>query len=161
MAVRCCAACSRVCSSRLPESSLLAMYARVPDREPALPSFAVSRLAQQQPRLYRALTERTDIEQRAAVERLVGVAVRANGLSTDGVGGAGAVEHLDEQAWALQEQVERGAATQDDYEGAFRRARAASAAQTLADPAADLADAAYEAVHALPPDVDALFLIGG
>lgn len=89
---------------------------------------------------------------------MVTAAVDANGLSGD-VSAADAVASLDEQAWYLQEQVERGDAPPEQYEAAFRRARAASAAQTLSDPEADVADAAYEAVHALPPGVDALTVI--
>ncbi|MGZ4657368.1 MAG: hypothetical protein ACXVGE_10410 [Blastococcus sp.] len=121
----------------------------------------MSRLAQQHADLYRALTERSLVEQRAAVERLVSAAVRANGLSFGDARAAGAVERFDDQAWDVQAQVERGDAAHGEYEAAFRRARAARAAQTLADPTADLADPAYEAVHALPPDVDLLALIGG
>jgi hypothetical protein len=119
----------------------------------------VSRLAQQHPDLYLALTARPQVEQRAAVGRLVAAAVSANGLSADDASGAGVAERLDDQAWDMQEQMERGNATRADYEVAFRRARAASAAHALAGLEADLADAAYEAVHALPADHDALSLI--
>jgi hypothetical protein len=127
----------------------------------ALACVVVSRLAQQHADLHRALTEHSLVEQRAAVERLVSAAVRANGLSFGDASAAGAVKRFDDQAWDVQQQVERGEAAQEEYEAAFRRARAASAAWTLADPTADLADAAYEAVHALLPDVDLHSLIGG
>ena len=120
----------------------------------------MSRLAQQHADLHRALTAGSEAEQRAAVERLVAAAVEATGLSPADAR-AGVVQRLDEDAWDLQEQVERGNVRQDEYEAAFRRARAASAAQTLADPRADLADAAYEAIHALQPHVDAVSIIGG
>lgn len=121
----------------------------------------MGRLAQQHADLHRVLTAGSEAEQRAAVERLVAAAVEATGLSPADARAAEAVQRLDEQAWDLQERMQRGNVRQVEYEAAFRRARAASAAQTLADPRADLADAAYEAVHALPPDADALTIITG
>ena len=134
---------------------------RSEQRQPALRSLAVSRLAQQHADLHRVLTAGSEAEQRAAVERLVAAAVEATGLSRADVREAGAAQRLDERAWDMQEQVKCGNVRQDEYEAAFRRARAASAVQTLADPRADLADAAYEAVHALPPHIDGVSIIGG
>lgn len=87
-------------------------------------------------------------------------ALDANGLTEADARAPGEGERLDERAWLVQEQVERGSATQEQYAAAFRRARAASAVQALAGPQAALEDAAYEAVHALPEDVDALPIIG-
>jgi len=95
---------------------------------------AVSRLSQQYVDLHRALSARSAVDQQAAVERLIAAALDANGLTAADVSAAGEVERLDEQAWLVQEQVERGSATQEQYEAAFRRARAASAVQSLAGP---------------------------
>ncbi len=39
-----------------------------------------------------------------------------NALTADEVSAAGAVERMDERAWNLQEQVERGTAAQQEYE---------------------------------------------
>ncbi len=122
----------------------------------------MSRLAQQYGNLHRALAAQDDaVEQRAAVERLVAVALDANGMTAAVAIAPGEVEHLDEQAWDMQEEVERGNATQDQYETSFRRARAASAVQLLAKPDCELEDVAYEAVHGLPAHVDALSIITG
>lgn len=122
---------------------------------------AVSRLSQQYVDLHRALSARSAVDQQEAVERLIAAALDANGLTAADVSAPGEVERLDEQAWLVQEQVKRGSATQEQYEAAFRRARAASAVQSLAGPQVALEDAAYEAVHALPADVDALPIISG
>ncbi len=122
---------------------------------------AVSRLSQQYADLHRVLSARSAVEQQAAVERLVATALDANSLTAADVSAPGEFERLDERAWLVQEQVKRGSATQEQYEAAFRRARAASAVQSLARPQAALEDAAYEAVHALPADVDARPIISG
>ena len=119
---------------------------------------ARSRLKRQHAQLHQALTARTDTDQRTAVLRLVRVALDENGLSSAEASKTELVERLDEQAWDLKDQVERGEAAQDEYLSAFRRARAASAWQALMHPMA-LDDAAYEAVHALPPGLDALSII--
>lgn len=121
----------------------------------------MSRLAQQYGDLHRTLAARSSLEKRAAVERLVAVALHANGVTAAVASAPGAVERLDEQAWDVQEEVERGAATQEQYETAFRRARAASAARLLAEPDCDLEEVAYEAVHGLPADVEALPIVSG
>ena len=119
----------------------------------------MSRLAQQYADLHRSLAAQTAVEKRAAVERLVAVALDANDGTAAVASAPGGVERLDEQAWDVQEQVERGTATQEQYEDAFRRARAASAARLLAEPDCDLDEVAYEAVHGLPAGVDALPVI--
>jgi hypothetical protein len=55
------------------------------------------------------------------------------------------VEQFDERAWDIQEQVEAGTATQDEYLRAFAIARAAAAVHSALDN--DPADAALEAAY--------------
>ncbi len=100
----------------------------------------MSRLAQQHRDLHHALTSQSADEQRSSVERIV-------------------VKRLGNHAWTLQEQVELGNPTQEQYEEAFRRARAASAARLMIDPNSSAEDAVYEALHALPSDIDPLPLV--
>jgi hypothetical protein len=52
---------------------------------------------------------------------------------------------LDEHAWTLQEQIESGGAGREEYDGAFRRARAAGAMKMALD--TDARTAAAEAVY--------------
>jgi hypothetical protein len=103
----------------------------------------VSRLAQQYAALYDALEAKRRTDRRAAVQRLVVAAVDANGFVASEATEVGLAERLDEQAWQVQEQIQQGKATQEEYEVAFRRARAASAVQMLADSEAAWDDVAY------------------
>ena len=58
---------------------------------------------------------------------------------------------LDERAWTLQEQVQSGGAMRDEYQEAFRRARAAGAMKMAldADARTAVAETVYEASHAV------------
>ena len=88
-----------------------------------------------------------------AVERAVNLALTETGLDNlarDPEAVRRIVEDLDNQAWELQDEVDRGARPLADYEAAFRRARAANA---LLDALEDRPDAAlYEALHGLAGD---------
>lgn len=121
----------------------------------------MSRLAQQYGDLRSALDAQRPSDRGAAVERLVAAALDAAGLDASEATAVGLVEHLDEQAWTVRERVEQGKATQEEYEAAFRRARAASAVQMLADSDAVWDDVAYEAIHALPTNVEVGSMIAG
>jgi hypothetical protein len=89
----------------------------------------------------------------AAVERAVTLALAATGLedlAREPEAVRRIVEDLDNRAWGLQEEVDRGARPLADYEAAFRRARSANA---LLDALENRPDAAlYEALHALGGD---------
>jgi hypothetical protein len=121
----------------------------------------VSRLGQHYADVHRALAALSALEKQAAVERLVAVSLDANGVSAAIASAPGEVERLDEQAWHVREQAERGTARQEQYEAAFRRARAASAAGLLAAARCDLDEVAYEALHGLPADVEGVPIISG
>ncbi len=57
------------------------------------------------------------------------------------------IQELDEKAWKIQEQVDRGRRAYDDYSMAFRRARATAALWSAleADPCVAALEATYEA----------------
>ena len=92
---------------------------------------------------------------------LADAAVSATGVlvenrSVDGV--AAAVGVLDKQAWDLQEAVERGDRRPDEYEDAFRRARAANALLFAFDTPSlvTTVETAYEAFHAVQDEASLL-----
>jgi len=63
-------------------------------------------------------------------------------------------DHLDELAWGLQTSVENGEETDESYQEAFRRARAAGAVKScfLADSRMMVSETVYEAAHAANRD---------
>ncbi|UOZ07870.1 hypothetical protein [Amycolatopsis sp. WQ 127309] len=95
---------------------------------------------------------------RLAVDRadltdpLIDVALAAKGSSTPAARREiqALTERLDEQAWDIQDQVDAGAAAAEDYDRAFRRARAAAAVGFAAGESLESAyDALYEAYYAI------------
>ena len=121
----------------------------------------MSRLAQQYGDLHRILTGQNAVERRATAERLVAAALSANALTWATASAQGEDERRDDHAWGLQAQVEAGSATRAEYERAFRRARAVTAARLLSEGAGGVEDAVYEAVHALPSNADVLAIMRG
>ena len=67
------------------------------------------------------------------------------------LGVARAAQALDESAWAIQEQVDRGLDRSEEYERAFRKARAANALLYAIGniDTESVLNVAYEALHAV------------
>lgn len=112
------------------------------------------RLRQQHPRLAEWLEATSDDQRVERVRQLSENVADANGVRGEcGVSTnlEALVTNLDEAAWTLQEGVDRGDATADAYELAFRRARAANSWLIAhSNPSLEGSRAAvYEAVHAL------------
>lgn len=112
-----------------------------------------SSLGNEFPRLAAQLAQVPDAEVGQAARRVVKGALDKNGLTvanTDRAAVEQLVWSLDDAAWQLQEQVEKGTATQVAYAQAFRRARAANSLLDLVE--GRYSEAIYEATHALYAD---------
>jgi hypothetical protein len=94
--------------------------------------------------------ERTDL-----VDRRLSTAIRAKGeysvLGNDSVAEISSlVRQLDEKAWTLQDQVERGEAEEREYLSAFAKARACAAVEfSLGRTEESDLESLYEAYHAI------------
>jgi hypothetical protein len=123
-----------------------------------------SRLAQVRPGLADTIARSAPEKRRRAAREAAWLAFRESGLSDPLVEAAlwgetrdrgrleALVTRLDEEAWDLQRAAEGSAASEREYEAAFRRARAANAALYLVDDAAE--DVLYEAFAAVSDERD-------
>jgi hypothetical protein len=121
---------------------------------------AFNRLALEFPRLAAELEELSGDDLEAAVGRIVETALTATGVQVTDRSPAAVntlVWSLDDVAWALQEAVDKGAASQLDYVRAFRRARAANGLLDLIENRYD--SAVYEASQALAANEDAVLQV--
>lgn len=119
----------------------------------------MSRLDQQWPEVGRLLATQSAASRRSLALRAA-TAARTRWTLKDPQDDevlAAEVKRLDELAWQVQEDAEGGRATNEQYELAFRRARAMHATLFARQGHAD--DAIYEALHALHEsfDLTALF----
>jgi hypothetical protein len=116
-----------------------------------------SQLTVQFPRLAAQLVQRSGPDLDEAVRRIVEEALVATGLQVTSRSPKD-LEHLvwslDDVAWGLQEEAERGGSSLALYHLAFRKARAASGLLELIE--GRYGPAVYEAVQALNGDEDAV-----
>jgi hypothetical protein len=121
---------------------------------------AFNRLALEFPRLAAELERLPGDGLEAAVRRIVEAALTSTGVQVTDRSPAAVntlVWSLDDAAWALQEAVDKGTASQLDYVRAFRRARAASGLLDLLENRYD--SAVYEACQALSANEDAVLAL--
>ncbi|MGD0810645.1 MAG: hypothetical protein ABSA91_13205 [Acidimicrobiales bacterium] len=118
---------------------------------------AFNRLAFEFPRLAAELERLPGDDLQTTVGRIVESALTATGVQVTDRSPAAVntlVWSLDDVAWALQEAVDKGTATQLDYVRAFRRARAANGLLDLLENRFD--SAVYESSQALSANEDAV-----
>jgi hypothetical protein len=121
---------------------------------------AFNRLAFEFPRLAAELERLPGDDLQTTVGRIVESALTATGVQVTDRSPAAVntlVWSLDDVAWALQEAVDKGTATQLDYVRAFRRARAANGLLDLLENRYD--SAVYEACQALSANEDAVLAL--
>lgn len=123
---------------------------------------AFSRVAAQFPRLAAGLERLSGGDLDEAVQRIVEGALTATGVQVTDRSST-AVERLvwslDDVAWDLQEEAERGTASQVTYNQAFRRAMAANGLLDLLEGRHD--SAVYDACQALGANEDAALQLLG
>jgi hypothetical protein len=116
-----------------------------------------SQVAVEFPRLAAELTRHSGDDLDEAVRRVVEGALIATGLQVtarDSTDVERLVWSLDDVAWEMQEEAERGTASRVAYIQAFRRARAANGLLELVE--GRHGRAVYEAAHALDDNEDAV-----